>query len=136
MSFDKLLKNKFLYYAVVALMVVNVVGYVSTGSIECVIVFGLSAYVSNMYTKNNTLAILAALFVSNVIFGCGRVKEGLENKSSTEIAKKAAAQAKTEERCKGMTGESLKKCQAAKVKSDVLAKAADAADKADKKSQE
>jgi len=136
MKLEKLVKNKYLYYAAVALMAINVVGYIAMGSIECVVVFGVAAYLSNQFTKNNTLDIFVALFVSNVIFGCGRVKEGLENQSSTDLAKKAAATAKTEERCKGLSGESLKKCQAAKVKSDTLAQAAVVADKADQKASE
>lgn len=132
MKFEKILKSKYFYYLAVFLMVTNVMGYVSTQSLECVLVFGAAAYAGTQYTKNNAVGIFIGLFVSNILFGCGRVREGLADKSSTELAKKAAATAKTEERCKGLSGASLKKCQAAKVKSTVLAKAADVADKADK----
>ena len=31
-----------------------------------------------MYTKNRSLDILAGLFVSNIVFACGRVKEGMK----------------------------------------------------------
>ena len=79
MNFNNVLKNKYLYYAAVALMVINVLGYVSLGSIECVMVLGGAAYLANQFTKNRTVDIFIGLFVSNILFGCGRLKEGLEN---------------------------------------------------------
>ena len=96
MKLEKILKSKGLYYVALVLMVVNVLGYVSMGSIECIVVFAISYYLSNSYTKNQSVDILVGLFVANVVFGCGRVKEGyegLENK-----VKKAASEAATEEK--------------------------------------
>ena len=78
MNFNNALKNKYLYYAAVALMVINVLGYVSLGSIECVMALGGAAYLANHFTKNRTVDIFIGLFVSNVLFGCGRLKEGLD----------------------------------------------------------
>ena len=79
MNFNNVLKNKYLYYVAVALMVINVLGYVSLGSIECVLVLGGAAYLANQFTKNRTVDIFIGLFVSNILFGCGRLREGLEN---------------------------------------------------------
>ena len=96
MKLEKILKSKGLYYVALVLMVVNVLGYVSMGSIECIVVFAISYYLSNSYTNNQSVDILVGLFVANVVFGCGRVKEGyegLENK-----VKKAASEAATEEK--------------------------------------
>jgi len=96
MKLEKILKSKGLYYVALVLMIVNVLGYVSMGSIECIVVFAISYYLSNSYTKNQSVDILVGLFVANVVFGCGRVKEGyegLENK-----VKKAASDAATEEK--------------------------------------
>lgn len=92
MKFDKLLKNKYLYYAAVALMVINVLGYVAMGSIECILALGGAAYLAQHFTKNRTLDILVGLFVSNILFGCGRLKEGYEAGAETaaETAQKAA----------------------------------------------
>ena len=44
------------------------------------------------YCKNKSLAILAALFVANFVFGCGRVKEGFEEamKAPEDLLKDAA----------------------------------------------
>jgi len=89
MKLEKALKSKALYYVALVLMVVNVLGYVSVGSVECIIVFAVTYYLSNSYTKNQSLDILIGLFVANVVFGCGRVREGFED--SIEALKKAAA---------------------------------------------
>ena len=47
------------------------------------------------YCKNKSLAILAALFVANFVFGCGRVKEGFEEamKAPEDLLKDAAKKA-------------------------------------------
>ncbi len=79
MKFDKLLKNKYLYYAAVALMVINVLGYVAMGSIECILVLGGAAYLAQHFTQNRTADIFIGLFVANILFGCGRLREGLKN---------------------------------------------------------
>ena len=89
MNFNNVLKNKYLYYAAVALMVINVLGYVSLGSIECVLVLGGAAYLANHFTKNRTVDIFIGLFVSNILFGCGRLREGFEGVDGT-LHKKAA----------------------------------------------
>ena len=89
MKLGKILKSKLLFYVAVALMIINVVGYVSVGSMECVIVFAIATYVSNHFTKNRAVDILAGLFVANVLFGCGRVKEGF--KSTNDKVKEALA---------------------------------------------
>lgn len=90
MKLEKALKSKALYYVALVLMVVNVLGYVSVGSVECVIVFAVTYYLSNSYTKNQSLDILIGLFVANVVFGCGRVREGFEDDSAGALKKVAA----------------------------------------------
>ena len=90
MKLKTLLNHKYFYYFSLFLMVVNVLGYVSVGSIECVLAFGLAAYAANHFTKNRALDIFAGLFVSNVLFGCGRVREGM--KGGTEKVREGAAQ--------------------------------------------
>ena len=105
MKLNKMMKSDTFYYVAVALMVINILGYVSVGSIECVIVFAIATYLSNMYTKNLSLDILIGLFVSNIVFGCGRVKEGMENPEKK--IEKVAADIMTEAKDK----ESKKECK-------------------------
>ena len=101
MKLNKMIKGDAFYYVTLALMVINVLGYVSVGSVECVIVFGIATYLSNMWTKNRALDILVGLFVSNIVFGCGRVKEGME--SGAETMKAGAAKVATEAKAEGNT---------------------------------
>ena len=79
LNLQGVLKNKYLLYAVSALAVINVLGYLSIGSMECLGVFALTALVCQQYQKNMTICLLAAIFAANVVFGCGRIKENLEN---------------------------------------------------------
>ena len=105
MKLNKMMKSDMFYYVAVALMIINIIGYVSVGSIECVIVFAIATYLSNMYTRIVLLDILIGLFVSNIVFGCGRVKEGMENPEKK--IEKVAADIMTEAKEK----ESKKECK-------------------------
>ena len=78
LSLQGVLNNKYVLYVVAALAVVNVVGYLSIGSMECLGVFAITALVCQQYCKNMTMCLLGALFVANVVFGCGRIKENFE----------------------------------------------------------
>ena len=88
MNFNTMMKNKYLHYFAVILMIINVLGYVSMGSIECVLLLGGAAYLANHFTKNRTADIFIGLFVANVLFGCGRIKEGMKSspKKMTDAA--------------------------------------------------
>ena len=103
MNFNNVLKNKYLYYVAVALMAINVLGYVSLGSIECVLVLGGAAYLANQFTDNRTVDIFIGLFVSNILFGCGRLKEGLKN--GAEKAGDASATLNTEAKVAAKNGD-------------------------------
>ena len=59
---QNVLKNKYVLYAVSALAVLNVLGYLSIGSMECLGVFALTALVCQQYNKNMTVCLLAAIF--------------------------------------------------------------------------
>lgn len=79
MKFDKIIKNKYLYYAACALAAINLLGYVTMSSMECILLFVAATYSANHFTKNRTLDIFIGLFVANVLFGCGRIKEGMSH---------------------------------------------------------
>ena len=97
MKVPALLKNKYVCYALMALAALNVIGYVTVKSWECLALFALAGYSAHCYCKNVSLAILASLFVANFVFGCGRVKEGMEDmmKGPAEHMATAAAEAMT-----------------------------------------
>ena len=84
MNIKKVINHKYFHYAAVVLMIFNIIGYISIQSIECVLVFGATAYAANHFTENRALDILIGLFASNVLFGCGRVKENFTEGHSPE----------------------------------------------------
>lgn len=97
MKVPAVLKNKYLFYALAVLAALNVIGYASVKAYECLALFLLAGYGMHCYCSNKSLAILAALFVANFVFGCGRVKEGFEEalKSPEDLLKEAATSAET-----------------------------------------
>tara|TARA_Y100000389_G_C17435062_1_gene504982 strand:+ start:972 stop:1286 length:315 start_codon:yes stop_codon:yes gene_type:complete len=100
MKVPAIFKNKWVVYAIYALAVLNVLGYVSTKSWECLALFAASAYSVNCYAKNIVIAVLAGLFVSNFVFGCGRVREnfeGMDVKKAMETLKKESEKKEKED---------------------------------------
>ena len=91
MKVPKIFNNEVVHYALIFLAVLNVVGYVAAKAYECLLLFGVGYYAANTYIKNVGVSILAALFLSNFVFGCGRVTESfIENmKGSREHMKDA-----------------------------------------------
>ena len=128
MKLEKILKSKLLFYVAVVLMIVNVVGYVSVGSMECVVIFAIATYISNHFTKNRAVDILAGLFIANILFGCGRVKEGF--KEDHQKLSEISASQMTAAKCKKL-GKGFKdgKCTANVQSAKLAAAAAEAAKK-------
>lgn len=92
MKIANLVKNKYFCYLTYALMVINLLGYVSVGAMECVVVFALATFAcKSCLTKNMCLCIVGGLFVSNILFGCSKVKEGLENNAESTGDDKCSA---------------------------------------------
>ncbi len=77
MKLANLVKSKYFCYFTYALMVINLLGYVSTGSMACVVIFTLATFAcKSCLSSNMCLCIFGGLFVSNIFFGCSKVKEG------------------------------------------------------------
>lgn len=123
-SLMKLTKNKYVFYVVSLLAILNVLGYFSMRSWNCIVMFAAVAYSTKCYAKNNVIAVLAGLFVANFVFGCNRVKENFEeantpiNKAIEVMDKVDEQLEQTEEACSGRGGawvEEAKKCTEAKV---------------------
>ena len=74
-SVMKLAKNKYVFYLFVVLALINLLGYFGTRSWECIVMFAAVAYSTRCYAKNDTIAILVGLFVSNFVFSCNKMKE-------------------------------------------------------------
>lgn len=109
MKFDKIVKSKYLYYAACVLATINLLGYVSMGSMECILLFGASAYAANHFTNNRALDIFIGLFVANVLFGCGRIKDNVKEGMAPSGTARDALNTFSEE-SKKLKPEELKKC--------------------------
>ena len=124
-SLINLTKNKYVFYVVSLLAILNVLGYFSMRSWECVVMFGTVAYLVNIYTKNVTIGLLAGLFVSNFVFGCNQVKESFVEAQDPEakiekMLENVASQAgKEKEECKD--GDEREECQKKEDKATDLA---------------
>ena len=118
MKVPALLKNKYVCYALMALATLNVIGYVTVRAWECLALFALAGYSCYCYCKNKSCSILAALFIANFVFGCGRVKEGFEDafKGPVEHLQEASTSAAlATSQCSGETKEA---CEATKNAAD------------------
>lgn len=83
---QKLLNNEVVFAVAVILAFLNVAGYIFVRSYECLAVFVAVACVSNYFSKNYVVDILAALFVANIVFGCGRIhQEGFAEGNDPEV---------------------------------------------------
>jgi len=146
MKLDNLVKSKYFCYFTYALMVINLLGYVSTGAMECVVVFALATFAcKSCLSKNMCLCIFGGLFVSNILFGCSKVKEGFEvaGKSKAECKADRTSKKETKEQAKAELDDEIKKLEeeleecedAADYVADDAGDAGDAGD-ADKKKDE
>lgn len=114
MKLDNLVKSKYFCYFTYALMVINLLGYVSTGAMECVVVFALATFAcKSCLSKNMCLCIFGGLFVSNILFGCSKVKEGFEvaGKSKAECKADRTSKKETKEQAKADLDDEIKKLE-------------------------
>jgi hypothetical protein len=124
-SLINLTKNKYVFYVVSLLAILNVLGYFSMRSWECIVMFAAVAYSANCYAKNATISLLAGLFVSNFVFGCNQVKESFveandpEAKIGKMLEKVAENAGKEKEECKD--GDEREECQKKEDKATNLA---------------
>ena len=110
------------------LATMNIIGYLTTGAYECLLVFSVAYAGVHHLCKNQTCAILGGLFAANFLWGCGRVKETFVEtmkganehaNDASESATKAALEAMKEAANSGNPAD--------KAKAEALAKAAEEA---------
>ncbi len=112
-SLGKLLRNKYFYYVVVALSVLNVLKYLNTGNVYCLLSFvGITVLSNKFLTKNMTFSLLLALFVASFFLGCGKIIEGYEGDTSM------AGKADTREEDEGKSGGEVADFRSVEVEED------------------
>lgn len=101
----KLTKNKYVKLFVMALGLMSLAQYVTVKAWECLAIFLASVYSIHCYKPNVVLAVLGGLFVSNYVFGCGRVKENFELSSVEGAAQNLQNAINDKKEKEGMEGE-------------------------------
>ena len=76
--FQKIIKNRILYYVALVLLLLNIILYIRNRSLECMVILALALFLSHQFTKNYTVDIFIGLLVTNVLFVCRKVKEGFK----------------------------------------------------------
>jgi len=66
-SLNSLMRNKVVLYAVLALSVVNLLGYLTQNNLTAVGVFLVVGYLMTLASKNMATVLLVALVVTNVV---------------------------------------------------------------------
>lgn len=83
MKIPKILNNQYLYYGLVTIEITQLILYIIAKQYKCAFFVIAVSYCVYCKYKNKSLAILASLFFTNVIFTCKKVIEGWEANLST-----------------------------------------------------
>ena len=77
---EKIIRSDIFKYLFIALAFLNVLAYVTTNSMLCLVTF-IIAYgaADNWVSKILAVNLFVALFIANVVFSCGGVKESFSN---------------------------------------------------------
>lgn len=84
---SKLLTNKYFLYFMVFLASTNVLGYLVTNKINAVIFFGLVSLLTYQFSRNMAVILLVAIIATNFLMANKKMREGLENETSTATEK-------------------------------------------------
>lgn len=82
---SKLLTNKYFLYFIVFLAISNVFGYLVTNKFNAVIFFALICLLMANFSKNMVVILIVAIVATNLLMVNGRMREGLENASDSQL---------------------------------------------------
>ena len=83
-DFNKLLKNKIVYYVVVVAAFLHLVGYMSIRNFDALGFFVAVGLLSTFFSKNKVVNMLIAIVATNLMYTGSFIREGLENKNEEE----------------------------------------------------
>ena len=88
-NFNKLLHNKYVLYIVLFLAITNILGYLTIGDWNSLVLFIVLGVLSTHFSKNMIINLSIAMIGTNFIFAGNRIREGFkENAASRENNKK------------------------------------------------
>ena len=88
---SKLITNKYFLYFMVFLASTNILGYLVTNKMNAVIFFALVSLLTYQFSKNMSVILLVAIIATNFLMANKRIREGLENESTTSTSQTTSA---------------------------------------------
>mgnify|MGYP000859379838 CR=1 FL=1 len=88
---SKLITNKYFLYFMVFLAATNILGYLVTNKMNAVIFFALVSLLTYQFSKNMSVILLVAIIATNFLMANKRIREGLENESTTSTSQTTSA---------------------------------------------
>ena len=88
---SKLITNKYFLYFMVFLAATNILGYLVTNKMNAVIFFALVSLLTYQFSKNMSVILLVAIIATNFLMANKRIREGLENESTTSTTQTTSA---------------------------------------------
>ena len=76
----KILKSNIAFWFIMFVSIAQILIFIKDKSYNCLLIFIVSAFVLKKLSNNIPLSLFTSLLISNFIFGCKKVKEGLDNK--------------------------------------------------------
>jgi hypothetical protein len=95
---SKLLTNKYFLYFMVFLAATNVLGYLVTNKMNAVIFFALVSLLTYQFSKNMSVILLVAIIATNFLMANKKMREGLENGTTTTESTSTPALSKIEDK--------------------------------------
>lgn len=86
-NFNKLLHNKYVLYIVLFLAITNILGYLTIGDWNSLVLFIVLGVLSTHFSKNMIINLSIAMIGTNFIFAGNRIREGLEGRGNKKKKK-------------------------------------------------
>jgi hypothetical protein len=80
--FAELMTNKYFLWFIAILSFINILGYLSMGYLDAVILFALTSFLTFTFSKNMTVVLLVSVIVVNLFMQSGYSLEGLTEGST------------------------------------------------------
>tara|TARA_Y100001970_G_C14106631_1_gene788492 strand:+ start:286 stop:822 length:537 start_codon:yes stop_codon:yes gene_type:complete len=84
---NKILKNKSLFWFAIILSIIQLCIFIKEKSYKCLLLFVSSSLIIKTFTNNLVLSLFVSLLLSNFIFGCTKITEGLDNNTDVNELK-------------------------------------------------
>ena len=77
-SISKFLSNKIVFYIVLILAIINIIGYLAMSNFNAIVFFILIGVITHQFSKNITIVLLITLIATSLLVSTKLIKEGME----------------------------------------------------------